>query len=144
MITRTEKNKKIQDKIIREEKTKKFKKISKIIGITLGSIALIILYGMYIGAKVTLIHEYKITNNIISSTLHGTKIVHLSDILYNSLNEKDLNKLKKQINELEPDIIIFTGNIKRDQKLNKKDIEILKKFFKELDAKFNKYAVKGN
>ena len=145
MITRTEKNKKIQEEIIKEESTRVFKKISKITLITLGSLLLIILYGMYIGAKVTFVHEYKITNQIIPNSFHGTKIVHISDILYNSINKSDLNKIKNQINELNPDIIFFTGNIKRkDYQLTKEDIEILSNFFKNLNAKLNKYAIIGN
>ena len=144
MLTRQEKNKKIQDEIIREENTKRFKKISKIVFIILITISSIILYGIYIGAKIVMVHEYKITNNQIPDTMHGLKLVHISDILYNSLNENDLTKIKEQINEIKPDIIIFTGNIKNENELNKKDLEILKNFFQSLNAKLDKYAVLGN
>ena len=46
MITRIEKNKKIQDEIIKEENIKRFKKITKILGIILGSILLVLCLGM--------------------------------------------------------------------------------------------------
>ena len=144
MITRAEKNKKIREKILYEENAKKIKKISKIVGIILGSLLLIILYGMYIGAKIVIVNEIKITNESISSSFHGTKIIQISDILYNSLNKNDLEKIKKQINELNPDIIIFTGNIKNENELSKNDLEILKKFFSEINAKLGKYAVSGD
>ncbi|MBQ8891336.1 MAG: metallophosphoesterase [Bacilli bacterium] len=143
MTTRTEKNKKIQDEIIREEATKKFKKISKIFFIIFGSIFLIIMYGMYIGAKVVIVKEERIYENI-DINYNGIKIVHISDLLYNSLNKNDLEKIKNQINEINPDIILFTGNIKKDNELNKEDLEILKNFFGSLNAKINKYAVLGN
>jgi len=144
MLTRTEKNKKIQDEIIKEETTKKFKKISKIIFSIIISLSLIILYGMYIGAKVVLVHEYKITNNNIPNSFHGIKLVQISDLLYNSLNKNDLNKIKNQVNEIKPDIIVFTGNIKRENELSKNDLEILKDFFSNLNANLDKYAVIGN
>jgi len=143
MITREEKNKDIQDEIFKEENRKKFKKISKIILITITTITLIILYGLYIGAKVTIVKEYKIEGNI-SNSFHGTKIVHISDILYDSLNKNDLKKIKDQVNEINPDIIIFTGNIKLKDKLDKDEIDYLTNFFKDLKAKLNKYAVSGN
>jgi len=144
MTTRAEKNKKIQEKLIREENVKRIKKISKITGIILGSLLLIILYGMYIGAKVVIVNEIKITDNSIPAAFHGTKIVQISDILYDSLNKNDLERIKKQINEIDADIVLFTGNIKNENELSKDDLEILKKFFSELNAKFDKYAVSGN
>ena len=58
MITRLEKYKKIQDKIIKEENKKRFLKISKILSITLGIILLILCLGMFVGAKVVLVKEY--------------------------------------------------------------------------------------
>ena len=145
MKTRSEKNKKIQDLIFKEEKQKLLKKISKIVGITLGTILLIICYGMFIGAKIVLVHEHKITNNNLPITFHGLKIVHFSDLLYPSFNKNDLDKLEKQINELKPDIIIFTGDIKKkDYELTKEDIETLENFFENLQTNINKYAVIGN
>ena len=145
MITRIEKNKKIQDEIIKEENIKRFKKITKILGIILGSILLVLCLGMFVGAKVVVVKEYPIINKTIPSSFHGIKLVQFSDLLYNSLTKQDLNKLERQINELEPDILIFTGDIKRkDLKLSKKDIEILNNFFKSLNASLKKYAVMGD
>ena len=144
MKTREEKNKKIQDEIIREERNKKARKIFKITG-TIGAIILLILcYGIFIGAKYITVSEHKITSSKLPESFHGTKIVQISDLLYNSVNENDLKNLKKKINELNPDIIVFTGNlIRKDYVLTKEDIKILEKFFLELEAKIKKYAVIG-
>ncbi len=145
MITRSEKNKKIQKKIFHEENQKKIRKFSKIIGSILGLIILILLYGMFIGSKVVIVKEYKVTSNELPNSFHGVKVVHISDILYNSLNEKDLNTIQKKINELKPDIIVFTGNLKKvELELSKKEIEILENFFKDLNASLEKYAIIGN
>ena len=145
MITRTEKNKKIQDKIIKEENKKRFIKISKLLGIMLSIILIILCIGMFIGAKIVIVKEYRIEKNNIPSSFHGIKIVQISDLLYNSFNKKDLEKLEKQINEIEPDILIFTGDIKRkDIKLTKEDIEILENFFKNINSSIKKYAINGD
>ena len=145
MITRTEKNKKIQEKIIKEENIKKFKKISKLLGTILGGILFILCLGMFVGAKVVVVKEYRVIDETIPSSFHGIKIAHISDLLYNSLTEKDLNRIEKQINELEPDIVVFTGDIKRKElKLTKEDISILETFFSKINASLKKYAVLGD
>lgn len=145
MITRLEKNKKIQDKIIKEENKKRFIKISKILGIMLSIILITLCIGMFIGAKIVIVKEYRIEKNNIPDSFHGIKIVQFSDLLYNSFNKNDLLKLEKQINELEPDILIYTGDIKRkDVKLSKNDINILETFFKSLNSSIKKYAVVGD
>lgn len=143
MITRSEKNKQIREKIIKEENQKKFKFITKIIIIIFLSFLLLITYGMFIGAKIVLINEFKITNNQIPNHFHGKKIIQVSDLLYNSLNKNDLIKIKNKINELKPDIIVYTGNIKNEHILDKNDIDILENFFKNLNASLKKYAVAG-
>lgn len=145
MKTRFEKNKKIWQKINREEHQKKLKKFVKITSIIFITIFSILFYGMFIGTKVTSINEYKITNNLIPNSFHGINVVHISDILYDSLKSKDLTILKNKINNLEADILIFTGDIKKNNyNLSKKDINTLENFFKNLNAKIIKYAVVGD
>ncbi|MBQ8472466.1 MAG: metallophosphoesterase [Bacilli bacterium] len=145
MKTRQEKNKKIRQKITREDRNKKIKKIVKVVSIILIVVTSIITYGMFIGAKIININEYKITNNQIPNSFHGVKVVHISDLLFNSLSSKDLNSLEKKINKLEPDILIFTGDIKRhDYELSKEDLDLLNNFFKKLNSSIKKYAVFGD
>ena len=145
MKTRTEKNKKIQKKIFKEEREKKAKKIIKITSIILIITLLILSYGMFIGAKVLIVKEQKITETTIPSSFHGIKIVQLSDILFNSLNEDDLKRLKEKTNELKPDILVFTGDLRRsDYELNKEDIALLENFFKDLKAAMGKFSVIGD
>ncbi len=144
MITRAEKNKKIRDEIIREENQKRLKKTAKILSSILAIILLILCLGMYVGAKIVVVKEARIENSEIPKSIHGLKVVQISDLLYNSLTKNDLNRIKKQVNEINPDILIFTGDLKRkDIELSKKDIEILENFFKELKATKEKFAVIG-
>lgn len=144
MNSRLEKNKKKINEIDKEKRQKKAKIIIKITSIILVSIFSLLCFSMFIGAKYLVVKEVKITNDKLPNSFHGIKIVQFSDLLYPSFNEKDLDNLKNKINELKPDIIVFTGNIKRiDYELTKNDISILSKFFNSLESSINKYAVYG-
>lgn len=144
MKSRLEKNKKKINEIDKEKRQKKAKIIIKITSIVLVSIFSLLCFSMFIGAKYLVVKEVKITNDKLPNSFHGIKIVQFSDLLYPSFNEKDLDNLKNKINELKPDIIVFTGNIKRkDYELTKNDISILSKFFNSLESSMNKYAVYG-
>lgn len=145
MKTRQEKNKKIQDEITKEKHQERMKKIVKVISIILIISLTILSYGMFIGARYTFVNEHKITDKKIPNSFHGLKIVQISDLLYPSLKSNDLDKLTKKINELKPDILVFTGNIKRNHyELTKKDITTLNKFFNSLNSNIKKYAIYGN
>ncbi len=145
MRTRQEKNKKIQDEITKEKHQKRMKKIVKVISIILIISLTILSYGMFIGSRYTFVNEHKITDKKIPNSFHGLKIVQISDLLYPSLKSNDLDKLTKKINELKPDILVFTGNIKRNNyELTKKDITTLNKFFNSLNSNIKKYAIYGN
>ena len=145
MRTRQEKNKKIQDEITKEKHQKRMKKIVKVISIILIISLTILSYGMFIGSRYTFVNEHKITDKKIPNSFHGLKIVQISDLLYPSLKSNDLDKLTKKINELKPDILVFTGNIKRNHyELTKKDITTLNKFFNFLNSNIKKYAIYGN
>ena len=145
MRTRQEKNKKIQDEITKEKHQKRMKKIVKVISIILIISLTILSYGMFIGSRYTFVNEHKITDKKIPNSFHGLKIVQISDLLYPSLKINDLDKLTKKINELKPDILVFTGNIKRNTyELTKKDITTLNNFFNSLNSNIKKYAIYGN
>lgn len=145
MRTRQEKNKKIQDEITKEKHQKRMKKIVKVISIILIISLTILSYGMFIGSRYTFVNEHKITDKKIPNSFHGLKIVQISDLLYPSLKSNDLDKLTKKINELKPDILVFTGNIKRNNyELTKKDITTLNNFFNSLNSNIKKYAIYGN
>ena len=145
MRTRQEKNKKIQEEITKEKHQKRMKKIVKVISIILIISLTILSYGMFIGSRYIFVNEHKITDKKIPNSFHGLKIVQISDLLYPSLKSNDLDKLTKKINELKPDILVFTGNIKRNNyELTKKDITTLNNFFNSLNSNIKKYAIYGN
>ncbi len=145
METREERNKIIRSEIKKEEREKATKIIVKVTTIILSFILIVLCYGMFIGAKVINVKEYKITSSKIPSSYHGIKVVQLSDLLLNSLTKNDLTNLKKEINSLKPDILVFTGNLKRnDYSLDKEDINNLEDFFQGLTSTIARFSVMGS
>lgn len=145
MVTREELNKDLEKDLEKIKLNSKRKKIIKIVLIILGIIILLttlfISYMKYVGTKHIRINEYNIVNKKIPKNFHGFKIVHFTDLNYPStLNKKELNNLSNRINELEPDIILFTGNLIKD---NSKSKDIIN-FFNNLKPTIDIYSIKGN
>ena len=116
-----------------------------IIGLIVIIFSLIFLWMRFICTSGLTVKEYKITNKNISE-YHGLKIVHFSDIHYKStIDYKDLEKVVEKINYINPDIVVFTGDI-FDKKLNYSDSDIknLTKLFAKINASYKKYAVIGD
>ena len=145
MITRTEKNKVIIQ-TIKKEKSKKWLKylLSSFLCIIFLFI-LTYLYGIFIETKFMQTHEYVINDSNIPETFHGIKICHFSDLLYGStIKEDDLNDLQKEITLINPDLVVFTGDLIDDQyDISKEEITYLQDFLKDLPDTIGKYAVRG-
>lgn len=145
MISREEKNQVIVDEI-KKEKTIKFLKIFfKIIGTLLLLFTIIVSYSYFIEPSLLKTKEYVIIDNIPDS-FNGTKILHISDLLYGStIKNDDLNNILEEIKLINPDIVVFTGNIiNKEYSVNEKDINNLKNFFTNIPYRIGKYAVKGD
>ena len=106
-------------------------------------ISSILLYSRFIATKGLKIKEYKVVNTKITDSYHGLKIVHLSDVHYGStINEKELNNIVDEVNKLNPDIVVMTGDL-LDERLSY-DKDIIIKYLNKIEAKLGKYAVSGN
>ena len=111
-------------------------------------IALIIiftfLYAMFLGVRGFKMDEYTIKNNKITEDFDGFKIVHITDIHYNDKSlKKELTKIIEDINGVNPDIVVFTGDLVTNS-LNEKEHKDLVKILSNLETKIGKYAVNGN
>lgn len=145
MISRVENNKKQRYMINKEVNQRRFKVVMKVVILIFSFLSVIVFYGVFIGAKYFMVYEYKVTDDLLPTSFHGLKIVHFSDILYDSLNKNDLDNLKAKINDLEPDILVFTGDLKKnDYNLSKDDIKVLENFMGSLKSNIKKYAVSGD
>lgn len=109
-------------------------------------IGLIIIYSRYIATTGIQIKEYSVINNKIPKSFKGFKIVHFSDLKYGSTtNQKYLKKLVNKINELNPDIIIFTGDlITSNYKLTDNDKKSIIENLNKLDPKIDIYSIRGD
>ena len=146
MKTRVEKNKKLRTKEKKGKKEKRKKNTKKILIKLLIVILLIILYGFLIEPRLFKIKEYKINSPEISDNLHGLKIVHFSDLHYGStINKNNLNKIITKINNLKPDVLVFTGDlIEENYNLSKNNLKYLTNELSKIEAKLGKYSIIGN
>ena len=102
------------------------------------------IYGRFINTSGFKVHEYSIEGNIPDS-FNGLKIVHISDINYKyTTNNDDLNDIIKRINLINPDIVVFTGDL-LNEKINysNKDINDIVKSLSKIKTNIGKYAVGG-
>ena len=122
------------------------KKILKIFITIIILIILLLLYSRFIGTIGLNTKEYTIKDNNISNDFDGIKIVHFSDIHYKRIITKDrIDKIINEINLINPDIVIFTGDlIDQDSEINEDDIIYLKEVLSKINAKYGKYSVIGN
>lgn len=109
-------------------------------------IFILILWSRYISTKGLCVREYAVYSDKLPSNFNGFKIVHFSDLHYKStIFEKELKKLVNDINEVKPDIVVFTGDlIEKREDINDEDLKVLVKYLNKIDARISKYAVKGN
>lgn len=128
-----------KEKETKENKTHIFIYILLIIG-------LIIIYSRYIATTGIQIKEYSVINNKIPESFKGFKVVHFSDLKYGSTtDQKYLKKLVNKINELNPDIIIFTGDlVSSNYKLTDNDKKSIIENLNKLDSKIDIYSIRGD
>lgn len=103
----------------------------------------LLLYSRFIATGGLNVKEYKVVNDKIIDEYHGLKIVHLSDIHFGStITENDLDHLVNKVNELNPDIVVITGDI-IDERISY-DKNILIDYLKKIQSKLGKFAISGN
>lgn len=146
MISRSERNKKVVKEINREKTLKRSKIMLTITGIICLVFISFYLYVRYIGTSFIKTNEYIVRNTNIPASFHGTKILHLSDLLYGStIDTTDLEKLENEISIIKPDIIIFTGDLIFNKfNIMQEDIDVITNFLNNIEAKLGKYAIYGD
>lgn len=144
MNSRIELNKDKQKDIDKEKQKEQVKKIVKRIVLVITIIFLVfffsILYITKIGTTSLIVKEEAIVNSKIPSSINGLKVIQFGDLHYD--NYELLKDTVKSINIRKPDLILFTGDLLKDD-LNPNDRKKLVKELKKLDATLGKYAVLG-
>lgn len=146
MNSRTELNKDRQKELEQQEKNEKIRKMVKKIVKAIVIIFLIVfiacLYVIKIGTVSLLVKEKVIINQKLSDTLSGIKIIQFTDLHYD--NNTLLKDTVKTINKRNPDLILFTGDLLKDNfDPSTREREKLVTELKKLTATLGKYAVLG-
>lgn len=103
-------------------------------------------YARYIETRGLVVREYSVINEKIPESFHGFKIVHFSDTHYGmtTFNE-ELKNMVSKINILNPDIVVFTGDlVDYHYNLNDDEKNDIISILSEIDASLGVYAVTGN
>lgn len=104
-----------------------------------------ILYAFFIATKGIKINEYKIETNKIDKNTDGIKIIQFSDLHYgSSVNINDIKKIANKINEIKPDVIIFTGDLIDERyEISEEEKKKITKQFLNINAELGKYYITG-
>ena len=107
---------------------------------------LIYLDARYVGTKGLVIREEAITSEKLPEAFNGFKIVHFSDLHYGTtVFLEELENLVDKINLLNPDIVVFTGDlIDKNYKLTDEEKNDIINVLKKINPKEDVYAVRGN
>ena len=112
-------------------------------GLILSSgMALTIGYGVIAGKKTIRMEEFRLDIADLPAGLNGLKIVHISDIHLGSYeNDRFLKRCVGKINWLEPDLILFTGDMVNNFY---QEITGFEDLLGRLQARSGKFAILGN
>ncbi|MFH4964008.1 metallophosphoesterase [Gaetbulibacter sp. M235] len=103
----------------------------------------VIVYGIFIAVYKFKVHHIKIHFKHLPIQFHNLKIVHISDLHLGGFNYryKILERVVKLINNLNPDLIFFTGDLVNNYAWELRGWDDV---LDKLEAKKGKYAVLGN
>lgn len=105
----------------------------------------IFIYGKFINPKSLKVKEIAIYDEALNKDYNGLKIAHFSDIHYGrTIAEKELKKVVENLNNLNPDIVIFTGDLFDSKNINPDTQKLITKYFQQINAKLFKFAIIGD
>ena len=104
--------------------------------------AFALVYGVIVGKKTIRVEELRLAIPELPAGLNGTKIVHISDFHLGSYeNDRFLKRCVDKINKVEPDLILFTGDIVNNFY---QEITGFEDQLGRLKARSGKFAILGN
>ena len=106
-------------------------------------IFLVFSYGIFIGRYQVIINRQDLYFDNLPAQFDSFKIIQLSDIHLGSF-KNDPDVLKKTINKIEtiqPDLLLFTGDIVNNFG---EEMNGFEPYLKQLSARYGKYAIQGN
>lgn len=101
-----------------------------------------LMYGILYGKYDFKIHRQKLKSSRVPKSFDGFKIVQLSDMHIGSFDNKDsVQKGFDMVNDLNPDLILFTGDMVNNLA---DEVEGYEEMLSGLKAKYGKFSVLGN
>jgi len=106
-------------------------------------IFLVIVSGIFLGRYNLNVEKHDLYFNNLPKQLDGLKIVQLSDIHLGSYgnNPKVLKETLKIMEDIQPDLLLFTGDIVNNFG---EEIDCYEPYLKQLSGRYGKYAIQGN
>ena len=103
----------------------------------------LLLYGSFIERNLTNVEEVEITSDKLPASFEGYRIVQISDIHLRSYENrrKRLQKTVDEINALNPDVILSTGDL---VSLNSSELDFSEDILRKLEANDGVYSILGN
>jgi hypothetical protein len=103
----------------------------------------VIVYGIFKARYNFKVHHVTLDFNHLPETFHGLKVVQISDLHLGSFNHQFhiLDRAIKKINQLEPDLLCFTGDLVNNFAW---ELRGWRKAFRHFSPNIKKFAVLGN
>lgn len=107
---------------------------------------IIFLYALYVDTSGVKVKEYRYVSSNLPIGFEGLKIIQFSDTLIKNNDDiKHLELVANKINKLNPDVIVFTGDLVYNKmKFSEENRLKIIKILKSLDANLYKYAIYGD
>lgn len=123
------------------------KKFLNFLSITFLVVAAIYIYARFVEPNFLTVHYVNLKNNLINESSNDIKILQFSDMhISDHFHEKDIKKVVEKINEENPDIVVFTGDLidEYNKYENKDNINEIWDTLGLINAPLGKYAIYGN
>lgn len=121
--------------------------IKKLLTVIISILMIVVSLVCYYNNHVVIRNE-TIESNLFSKDIDGYTIIYFSDLHYtNFINEKFLNKLVEKINNENPDLVIFGGDLidkLQETSISQADKNSLIKQLSNIKSNNGKYAILGN
>lgn len=103
----------------------------------------VFLYGIFVGRNQVYVDHEDLYFDNLPEQLEDLKIIQISDIHLGSLNQNPqvLKNSIKKITALQPDLLLFTGDIVNNFS---DELNLFKPYLTQFSAKYGKYAILGN
>lgn len=90
--------------------------------------------------------EFAVKNESIPTSFNGFKIAHVSDIHFGrTTNEKEITKMVEKINEMKPDLVVFSGDLFDSYiTLSQNNIDFLSTELQKIHSTLGNYAILGD